>query len=368
MVTDAGLERLPELGNLRFLTLAHTAVTDAGLKALARCTRLEGLNVKATAVTAAGLVELQSQVTHCRIVSDVTATTSIDSQDLPLPMTEDTATSTDASEPAASVEVVDPPLPPSDTPGVLPENVANPFEPAPDAAGPQDEQGDLPPAPQPSDRILNPDAAARAMRLPRRTAAGNGPSQRLEVVLTDRLSDPEVLRAIARSYAERGEWDAAAAVLRAGVDRAPDNHDLQFELGIAEARSGDYVASLMHLQQCGDLAVAHYNLGVLLHEAGLLDASILAFRSALRYDPELTQARLWLSELAPQQAAAAGRRPSLLGAPAATPVEPPASGGSGPAPTDGSGIEIRPASGRRVVKRSRLGATHLGSQQPAARE
>jgi tetratricopeptide (TPR) repeat protein len=248
---------------------------------------------------------------------------------------------------------------------VLPDNVASPFEPAPDAPeSQQDDQDAAPPAPQQSDRILNPDAAARAMRLPQRATAGNGPSKRLEVVLTDRLSDPDVLRAISRSYAERGEWDAAAAVLRAAVERSPLNHDLQFELGIAEARSGDYVASLMHLQQCGDLAVAHYNLGVLLHEAGLLDASILAFRSALRYDPDLNQARVWLSELAPQQAAAAGRRPSMIGAPAVAPVKPPAVERA----EDGSGIEIRPASGRRMVKRSPLGATELGSKQPAARE
>jgi tetratricopeptide (TPR) repeat protein len=167
-----------------------------------------------------------------------------------------------------------------------------------------------------------------------------------------------VLRAIAQSYSERNEWDAAAAVLREAVERSPQDRSLQFELGVAEARSGDYVAALMHLQQCGDLAVAHYNLGILLHEAGLRDAAILAFRSALRYEPGLSQARAWLTELAPAQAAAAagaiGRRPAMIGAPAVTPVEAQTTSPGGRDVEDqaNSGIEIRPARARRVKKKT----------------
>jgi tetratricopeptide (TPR) repeat protein len=191
----------------------------------------------------------------------------------------------------------------------------------------------------------------------RRSVNAGGPASRLDRVLSQSLSDPAVLRAIAHSYAERNEWDAAAAVLREAVERTPDDRQLQFELGVAEARSGDYVAALMHLQQCGDLAVAHYNLGILLHEAGLREAAILAFRSALRYEPGLSQARVWLTELAPAQAAAAaaaaGRRPAMIGAPAVTPVEGQSTDGDDGAVEDqeNSGIEIRPARARRVKKR-----------------
>lgn len=344
MVTDAGMVHLQQLSKLRFLTLGHTAITDAGLQALANCRQLEGLNLKATAVTAAGLVELQAQLPNCRIVSDVTSTTSIDSQDLPLPMTEPDATTT---APAAS------PARQTDEPIGLPESLADPFGPLPHAEPAQPAEA----SPNSADEIPAPPSAERAPERLRSSGAHHGPARRLDRVLSDSLGDPAVLRAIGQSYAARGEWDAAAAVLRAAVERVPDDQQLQFELGVAEARSGDYVAALMHLQQCGDLAVAHYNLGVLLHEAGLKDASILAFRSALRYDPTLVPARQWLTELAPRQAAAAaaaaGRRPAMIGARGITPT----AGRSDDASADSagtadrSGIAIRPTGVRRTVTR-----------------
>lgn len=362
MVTDAGLAHLAQLGRLRFVTLGHTSITDAGLTALARCTQLEGLNLKATSVTAAGLVQFQSQVPQCRIVSDVTTTTSIDSEDLPLPMADEATTTTG---PSTSGDTAAPALTPSNAPRALPNHRADPFEPVPGVPVPPQPASDIPPPPPPpSERSQTPGESVRALRLPRVPVADNGPARRLEHVLTDSLADPSVLRAIARSYAERGEWEAAAVVLRVAVERDPDDHDLQFELGIAEARSGDYVAALMHLQQCGDLSIAHYNLGVLLNEAGMIDASILAFRSALRYDPDLTQARLWLIELAPKQAAAAGQRPAVNGV---TPVETARPRRDGEF-SDDPGIEIRPTGGPRVVKRSKLAATQLGLKQPAAGE
>lgn len=357
MVTDAGLEHLAQLANLRFVTLGHTSITDAGLAALARCTQLEGLNLKATTVTAAGLVQLQSQVPQCRIVSDVTTTTSIDSRDLPLPMI-DGAANTTTVPPAG--ETAEPGRPPFDGPRALPDSATEPVAPATD----NDSATEIPPPPQPAERLRTPDESVRALRLPRPPVAANGPARRLEHVLTDSLTDPTVLRAIARSYAERGEWEAAAVVLRVAVESAPDDHDLQFELGIAEARSGDYVAALMHLQQCGDLAIAHYNLGILLNEAGLTDASILAFRSALHYDPELAQARLWLSELSQKQASAAGQR----SANGVTPVEAQHSDRHGAGRPDDPGIEIRPIRERRVIRRPKLAATQLGLKQPAASE
>jgi len=345
MVTDDGLPHLQQLGRLRFLTLGHTAVTDAGLATLAGCPELEGLNVKATAVTAAGLVELQAQLPNCRIVSDVTATSVIDSEDLPLPMTEE--------NPATGT--ADTSLPDADQPIGLPESLGDPFTPLSPPAEPEE----LPPAPEdlpaPSDEIPAP-PSARSIPGQRRSqvAVPNGPARRLDRVLKDSLGDPAVLRVIAQSYAARSEWDAAAAVLRAAVEHDPRSRDLQFELGVAEARSGDYVAALMHLQQCGDLAIAHYNLGVLLHEAGLHDASVLAFRSALRYDPQLTAARQWLSDLGAGRTTAAaddtGRRPAMSGSRPVTQVNGQFSDVSAdPGPNDTSRIEMWPTGSRRAV-------------------
>ncbi|MBL8851894.1 MAG: hypothetical protein JNG89_19635 [Planctomycetaceae bacterium] len=332
MVTDEGMSHLQQLSNLRFLTLGHTAVTDTGIQSLAGCARLEGLNVKGTPVSAAGLVQLQAQLPQCRIVSDVTSTTSIDSEDLPLPMLEESETSVSPSQsPDAS--------------GERTQFSTDPFAPLPPAALPV-----APPASEPPQEIPGPEASRRSARRMPQARVESGPARRLDRVLNDSLSDPSVLRAIAQSYADRKEWDAAAAVLREAAEHNPGDRDLQFELGVAEARSGDFVAALMHLQQCSDLAVAHYNLGILLHEAGLEDASILAFRSALKYEPGLSQARVWLEMLSPGQATAAGKRPAMIGAPVVTPVEAQSSEEAS-AQQAGGGVEIRPAGARRVIKR-----------------
>lgn len=311
MVTDEGLHHLRQLTRLRFLTLGHTAVTDGGIESLADCRQLEGLNLKATPITAAGLVELQARLPNCRIVSDITATSTIDSSDLPLPMPSDGSISPEAPEE---------PLPRATDPVAPTERPLDPFE--------RIQPLELPESGLPSaepDQLPGPPSAGRAIQGLRRRSVSGGPARRLEDMLTNSLGDPVVLRAIARSYAAQGEWEAASTVLRAALQQTPDDPELQFELGVAEARSGDYVSALMHLQQCGSLAVAHYNLGILMHEAGFDDASILAFRSALKYDPQLYQARAWLSDFAPKQArsaaAANGRRPSMIGGPVIAPVE-----------------------------------------------
>lgn len=336
MVTDAGLRHLQTLKQLRFLTLGNTAVTDAGVPALGACGQLEGLNLKATSITAAGLVELQARLPNCRIVSDVTATTAIESSDLPLPFN---------GEPLPSTDVGEPPPPPTSG------GFSKPLE-SFERARPLD-----PPAFDGAESSTDPAATGNDDQFLRRPVASGGPSERLDAVLSDGLNDPTVLRAIAHSYSSRGEWDAASTVLRVALQLAPDNPDLQFELGVAEARSGDYVSALMHLQQCGSTAVAHYNLGILMHEAGLEDASTLAFRSALKHDPNLIPARVWLSQTAPQQAKAAaaenGSTPSMADGPVITPVEGRAS------TTDGQGrrttiqaqrSSLRSVFGRRTAR------------------
>jgi mono/diheme cytochrome c family protein len=57
-VTDAGLEQVGKLANLRRLHLEKTAVTDAGLAHLKNLANLEYLNLYGTAVTDAGLANL----------------------------------------------------------------------------------------------------------------------------------------------------------------------------------------------------------------------------------------------------------------------------------------------------------------------
>ena len=57
-VTDAALEGLKELKQLRFISLRDTRVSDAGLASLKGLTQLNGLNLSRTKVSGAGLENL----------------------------------------------------------------------------------------------------------------------------------------------------------------------------------------------------------------------------------------------------------------------------------------------------------------------
>ncbi len=66
-VTDAGLENLKGLTNLKGLSLDSTQVTDTGLKHLKGLSHLEELSVLNTQVTPEGVKKLQQALPNCEI-------------------------------------------------------------------------------------------------------------------------------------------------------------------------------------------------------------------------------------------------------------------------------------------------------------
>jgi len=66
-VTDAGLEHLKELVDLRVLELDNTQVTDAGMKCLQPLCRLEIVSLRGTQVTDFGEAELTRAFPNKRI-------------------------------------------------------------------------------------------------------------------------------------------------------------------------------------------------------------------------------------------------------------------------------------------------------------
>jgi hypothetical protein len=60
MVTDAGLNHLNTLSNLRILMFDKTATTGAGLVPLEKQTKLRTLDLRNSQVTAAGVQALQN--------------------------------------------------------------------------------------------------------------------------------------------------------------------------------------------------------------------------------------------------------------------------------------------------------------------
>lgn len=69
-ITDAGLEHLKRLNQLRSLTVEDSAITDNGLAALKDLTRLEELTLKGGQVTDAGVAALQQALPALKVVRD----------------------------------------------------------------------------------------------------------------------------------------------------------------------------------------------------------------------------------------------------------------------------------------------------------
>jgi hypothetical protein len=69
-VTDAGLEHLKGLANLKSLDLSYTAVTDAGLEHLKGLANLQTLSLAGAKVGRDGVKDLQRALPSCMITLD----------------------------------------------------------------------------------------------------------------------------------------------------------------------------------------------------------------------------------------------------------------------------------------------------------
>ena len=69
-VTDAGLEHLKGLTNLKHLGLNHTQIGDTGLGHLKGMTKLDTLILSNTKVTAQGIADLKKALPKCDIKWD----------------------------------------------------------------------------------------------------------------------------------------------------------------------------------------------------------------------------------------------------------------------------------------------------------
>jgi hypothetical protein len=151
-----------------------------------------------------------------------------------------------------------------------------------------------------------------AVSTPTTSATTLDPQQRLMIVLREKLEDPEVLKAIAEVQLSQHQPTEALRLLEAAADRAPEDRELRYVLGVTRARCGDFDAAINDLVLAVGEAAAHYNLGVLLHETGNDPRAIREFQRALRCDPNFRAAREWLAELTLPDARASGLADSPL--------------------------------------------------------
>ena len=114
------------------------------------------------------------------------------------------------------------------------------------------------------------------------------------------LDSAVLLNDLGLCYARAGQSQNAIAVQQRAVEMSPSSTLYRNNLAAAlvEAdRSGEAVPLLA--QTCGT-AVAHYNVGYLLHKRGANGAAVEHFVASLEANPSLTPARSMLQQLAPQ--------------------------------------------------------------------
>lgn len=264
-VDDEGVRTIVKLRHLRFLSLAGTAVSDAGLISLSRMRTLEAVNLRATRVTPDGVAALQAGLPNCRIVFDAGLDTD---QPPPAPAPRDDAPATDAETSWRRNDGL-----PARPPGAL---------------------FDLP----------------RLYPQPERIEA----QHQLELVLRRKLSDPDVLHALASVRASEGHWREAETTIRAALQQRPADRGLRFDHAVTLAMCRELDAAFEQFERAVGRPAAHYNLGVLLVEQQRPTDARAHFQQAIALDPTLDSAREWLAFVNDdgRQAPHDQRRPGLL--------------------------------------------------------
>ncbi len=100
---------------------------------------------------------------------------------------------------------------------------------------------------------------------------------------------------------ERGDWEAAAAAFRQGIELAPENPALRHRLGTALFMMGDEREGEAQFEEAmrvsPDYAQAHYSLGLLMEQRGRFEEALYRFSAAVQYQPSYVEARLRLARV-----------------------------------------------------------------------
>lgn len=119
--------------------------------------------------------------------------------------------------------------------------------------------------------------------------------------LDDLLQSPAAYESRGIRALDTGDWTAAAAHFRKGLELAPADPSLGHRLGTALFMMGDAQAALQQfervLSESPGFARAHYSLGVLMETSGRPAEAIQRFSGAVRYEPTYIEARLRLASV-----------------------------------------------------------------------
>lgn len=119
--------------------------------------------------------------------------------------------------------------------------------------------------------------------------------------MRDSLQSPSAYEREGIQALAGGDWEAAAAAFRRGLELAPENPSLRHRLGTALFMAGDERGGRTQfeaaLRVAPEYAQAHYSLGLLLEGNGRFEEALHRFSTAVRHEPNYVEARGRLARL-----------------------------------------------------------------------
>ncbi len=176
------------------------------------------------------------------------------------------------------------------------------------AAGLAERQGRVDNARKQYQRALQVDGRDRAAliglaRLQHRSGDMKGAISTYQRALAAYRDDPIIMNDLGLCHARNGQLDQGISLLRSAVARQPDRQMYRNNLAAALVEANRPEEAFAYLSQGNNPAIAHYNVGYLLHRSGHAGQAADHFSKSLALDPSLHQAQAMLNQIAPQVSA-----------------------------------------------------------------
>ena len=119
--------------------------------------------------------------------------------------------------------------------------------------------------------------------------------------MRDSLQSPSAYEREGIQALGSGDWEAAAAAFRRGIELAPENPSLRHRLGTALFMMGNQREGQAQFEEAlrvsPQYAEAHYSLGLILEGSGRFEEALHRFSTAVRHEPSYVEARVRLARL-----------------------------------------------------------------------
>lgn len=278
-VTDSDLLELSHFTELKILSLRNTGISNEGLQSLSLLTRLQLLIISGTAVTDDGLQHMWTLPSIRFIALDDTAVTDEVFRQLGGSKTLEgmSVMRTQVTREAAEKFRVEHP-----NCRVVTEPEAKPEE-------SRETTRHLP--------RVRPQGTVEHAVVMKSPSTATSASRELQSMLKDRLHDPALLLAMGEQLILQKRYGDASGVLFTALLYAPEDREIQYQLGLALAYGDQMELAFPHLERAVGTAVAYHNLGVICASNEDLFRAEAYFARAVDADPALVESHRWLTLL-----------------------------------------------------------------------